>query len=187
MLDNVSMVSRTLNLILFTALAVPVLAQVQTTPAAPQAPKANYPPSPTRDPHTAGYAQAKELPDGTVPSCNANGNFILGPTHPAAPEMVAFPATPNGTVLDFTMSSADSKFHPGIMRDAGTLGTPDPNDPAKLIVTSSHPAPWTRKVGVYVPSAYIFGTIAPSWSAPTASIAPSSPRSTPSSPRTSYP
>jgi hypothetical protein len=59
------------------------------------------------------------------------------------------------------MSSADSKFYPGIMRDPGPLGTPDPNDPAKLIVTTSHPAPWTRKVGVYVPSAYVPGSIAP--------------------------
>jgi enterochelin esterase-like enzyme len=59
------------------------------------------------------------------------------------------------------MSSADSKFYPGIMRDAGPLGTPDPQDPAKLIVTSSHPAPWARKVGVYVPSAYVAGSIAP--------------------------
>jgi hypothetical protein len=59
------------------------------------------------------------------------------------------------------MSSADSKFYPGILRDPGPLGTPDPNDPAKLIVTTSHPAPWTRKVGVYVPNDYKPGSIAP--------------------------
>ena len=51
---------------------------------------------------------------------------------------------PQGTVYNFTMSSADSKIYPGIARDAGTFGTPDPNDPAKLIVTTSHPAPYTR-------------------------------------------
>ena len=136
-------------------------AQAPTTPAAPQGPKPKYPRPPARDPHTPGYVQSKELPDGALPSPDADGNFILGPTHPAAPEMAAVPATPHGTVLEFTMSSADSKFYPGIMRDPGPLGTPDPNDPAKLIVTSSHPAPWNRKVGVYVPSAYVPGSIAP--------------------------
>ena len=86
MLHNVSMVSRVLSLILFPALAVPVLAQAPTTPAAPQGPKPKYPRPPTRDPHTPGYVQSKELPDGTLPSLDADGNFILVPTHPAAPE-----------------------------------------------------------------------------------------------------
>ena len=68
---------------------------------------------------------------------------------------------PQGTVIEFTMSSADSKFYPGIARDPGTFGTPDPNDPAKLIVTTSHPAPYTRQVAVYVPKQYVPGTAAP--------------------------
>ncbi len=34
-----------------------------------------------RDPHTPGYVEAKELPDGEVAPINADGNFILGPTH----------------------------------------------------------------------------------------------------------
>ena len=68
---------------------------------------------------------------------------------------------PQGTVYNFTMSSADSKIYPGIARDAGTFGTPDPTDPAKLIVTTSHPAPYTRKVAVYVPKQYVPGTAAP--------------------------
>jgi enterochelin esterase family protein len=59
------------------------------------------------------------------------------------------------------MSSADSKFYPGIAREPHTFGTPDPNDPAKLIVTTSHPAPYTRNVAVYIPAQYIPGTIAP--------------------------
>ena len=37
---------------------------------------------------------------------------------------------------------------------------PDPADPTKLIV-SSHPAPYTRKVAVYVPKQYVPGTAAP--------------------------
>ena len=119
------------------------------------------PTPPTRDPHTPGYVKAKELPDGTVPAADADGNFILGPTHTAAAEMAAGEATPNGTVVEFTMSSTESKYYPGIARDKGTFGTPDPDNPAKLIVTTSHPAPYVRTVAVYVPKAYVPGTEAP--------------------------
>jgi enterochelin esterase-like enzyme len=59
------------------------------------------------------------------------------------------------------MQSTDSKIYPGIARDKDTFGTPDPSDPAKLIVTTSHPAPYTRKVSVYVPKQYVPGTEAP--------------------------
>src|SRR5262249_28247174 len=131
--------------------ALVVAAQQATTPR-PAAP-------PTRDPHSAGYVEAKELPDGTVPPATADGNFIIGPTHPPAPE------TQNrdldGTVYTFTMSSVDSPIYPGIARDAGTFGAPDPDDPATLIVTTSHPFPYTRRVAVYVPKQYVPGTAAP--------------------------
>jgi enterochelin esterase family protein len=160
------MPSRTLVLLPLLVLSIGLPARTlapQAQSAAPQgtASQVPRPKPPTRDPHTPGYVDAKELPDGTLPPPDADGNFIIGPTHPAAPELAADPATPNGAVIEFAMSSADSKFYPGIMRDPGPLGTPDPNDPAKLIVTTSHPAPWTRKVGVYVPSAYVPGSIAP--------------------------
>ena len=59
------------------------------------------------------------------------------------------------------MNSADSKIYPGIAREPNTFGTPDPADPAKLVVTTSHPAPYTRKVAVYVPKQYVAGTVAP--------------------------
>ena len=108
---------------------------------------------PARDPHTPGYVKAKELPDGAVPPANKDGNFIIGPTHPGAPEMTVGERALHGTVVEFTMSSAESKIYPGIARDPGTFGTPDPKDPAKLVVTTSHPAPYTRKVAVYVPQA----------------------------------
>ena len=68
---------------------------------------------------------------------------------------------PQGTVYEFTMESTDSKIYPGIAREPGTFGTPDPNNPAKLIVTTSHPAPYTRRVAVYVPKQYVPGTAAP--------------------------
>ena len=114
-----------------------------------------------RDPHTAAYPPAKDLADGELPAATADGNFVLGPTHNRAPEMDAQPGVPQGQVFEFTMSSADSKYYPGITRDAGTFGTPDPNDPAKLIVPTSHPGPWTRRVAVYVPKQYVAGTAAP--------------------------
>jgi enterochelin esterase family protein len=119
------------------------------------------PQPPTRDPHTPGYVTAKELPDGTVPPPDVDGNFIIGPTHPPAPETILQDGVPQGAVYKFTMSSADSKIYPGIARDPGTFGTPDPNDPANLIVTTSHPAPYTRNVAVYVPKQYVPGTVAP--------------------------
>jgi enterochelin esterase-like enzyme len=59
------------------------------------------------------------------------------------------------------MNSADSNIYPGIARDPNTFGTPDPTNPAKLIVTTSHSAPYTRKVAVYVPKQYVPGNIAP--------------------------
>jgi enterochelin esterase-like enzyme len=68
---------------------------------------------------------------------------------------------PQGTIIEFTMESTESKLYPGIARDAGTFGTADPNDPAKLIVTTSHPAAYTRHVAVYVPKQYVAGTVAP--------------------------
>jgi enterochelin esterase family protein len=123
--------------------------------------QAARPAPPTRDPNTPGYVAAKELPDGAVPPPAADGNFIIGTTHNPAPEMTAQDSVPQGSVYNFTMSSVESKMYPGIARDAGTFGTADPNDPAKLIVTTSHPAPYERKVAVYVPKQYVPGTLAP--------------------------
>jgi iron(III)-enterobactin esterase len=129
--------------------------------ATPAAVRPARPTPPTRDPHTAGFVAAKELPDDTNAPADADGNFILGPTHTPAPEMTVQAGVPQGKIYEFTMSSADSKIYPGIARDAGTFGTPDPTDPAKLIVTTSHPAPYTRHVSVYVPAQYVPGTEAP--------------------------
>jgi iron(III)-enterobactin esterase len=144
----------------------PAMAQTPlgTTPAQtsppPPAPAAR-PTPPTRDPNTLGYVAAKELPDGTLPPRDAEGNFIVGPTHSPAPEIVGREDVPQGTVYNLTMSSADSKIYPGIARDAGTFGAVDPADPAKLVVTTSHPAPYTRRLAVYVPKQYVPGTVAP--------------------------
>src|ERR1700750_514927 len=116
---------------------------------------------PVRDPGTSGYVKATDLPDGTNAPVGFNGNFIIGATHNAAPESVVQPNVPQGTIYHFTMDSKDSKIYPGIAREPNTFGTPDPANPAKLIVTTSHPAPYTRQVAVYVPKQYVAGSAAP--------------------------
>src|SRR5690349_3340824 len=150
-------------MIRFLSIAILIAAASAQTPPqpAPAPAKAARPTPPTRDPHSPGYVQAKELPDGAVPSPNEDGNFILGPTHNPAPEMTVQDGVPQGAIIEFTMRSEESKIYPGIARDPGTFGTPDPNDPAKLVVTTSHPAPYTRRVAVYVPKQYVPGTAAP--------------------------
>ncbi len=134
---------------------VPAMAQAPAAPTRPPRPK-----PPTRDPNTPGYVTAKDLPDGENAPANADGNFILGPTHNPALEMTVQDGVPQGSVFTFTMESTGSKIYPGIAREPNTFATPDPADPTKLIV-NSHPAPYTRQVAVYVPKQYVPGTAAP--------------------------
>lgn len=149
------------RLLSITLLAVSAFAQTPPQqPAQPQAARPPRPPAPTRDPHTPGYVTAKELPDGANAPADQDGNFILGPTHPAAPEMTAKEGVPQGTVYTFDMESKDSKIYPGIAREQGTFSRPDPDHPGMMLV-NSHPAPYTRHVSVYVPKQYVAGTAAP--------------------------
>ena len=157
--DTMTLTSRSLGVCLLVSLiavAHPLLGQSSSPPQ-----RTERPAPPPRDPNTPGYVTAKQLPDGSNPPANIDGNFIVGPTHEPPPEMSANAAVPKGTVIEFVMNSSDSKIYPGIARDANTFGTPDPADPAKLVVTTSHPAPYTRKVAVYVPRQYVPGTVAP--------------------------
>jgi enterochelin esterase family protein len=147
----------------------PAVAQVP-----PAAPAAGTPPArptpPTRDPHTPGYVTAREIPDGDNAPAKTDGNFILGPTHNPSPEMTAQESVPQGTVVNFTMESADSKFYPGIARGpnpaaqaAPAVPTPPAGQttPGGPRMVTSHTAPYTRKVAVYVPKQYVPGTSAP--------------------------
>ncbi len=115
-------------------------------------------PPPTRDPNTPGYVAKKELPDGQVPSAKEDGDFTIGPTHPADPATTVQEGVPQGTVHEFTMESKDSKIYPGIARQGQSR--PDPDKPGQLIVDSK-PTPYTRRVGVYIPKQYVPGTVAP--------------------------
>jgi iron(III)-enterobactin esterase len=146
----------------FSLTLLTAVAQTPTVqPPQPAPGRAARPTPPTRDPHTAGYVDAKELPDGQNAPANQDGNFIIGPSHPAAPETTVHEGVPQGQIFEFTMPSTESKIYPGIAREQATFGTPDPKDPAKLVVTTSHSAPYTRRVAVYVPKQYVAGTPAP--------------------------
>jgi enterochelin esterase-like enzyme len=139
----------------------PTIAPAADTAAPPAARRPARPAPPARDPKTAGFVPAKELPDGEVPPADADGNFIVGPTHKKAAEMTAREDVPKGQVFDLVMKSTDSKIYSGIAREPGTFGKPDPANPAKLDLTTSHPAPYTRKLAVYVPKQYVPGSEAP--------------------------
>lgn len=147
------------------ALAAVAGFQTAIAPAAPAAPapatKPARPAPVARDPNTPGYVTAKELPDGEVPPADADGNFIIGPTHKKSADMTVLEGVPQGTVHNLVMKSTDSKIYPGITREPGTFGTVDASEPAKLNVTTSHAAAYTRKVAVYVPNQYVAGTAAP--------------------------
>jgi len=152
------MIPRWLNIALMVA-TIPCLAPAHDSRASAQ--KAEPPTPPTRDPNTAGYVTAKELPDGANAPANEDGNFIIGPTHNSADHNSGQEGLHTGTMVEFTMNSADSKIYPGMAREPNTFGSVDPSDPAQLLVTTSHPAPYTRKVAVYVPQQYVAGSVAP--------------------------
>src|SRR5579872_383335 len=122
---------RFFSLPLLMSLTTAGAAIAQTPPAAPQAPaqRPARPAPPTRDPATPGYVTAKDLPDGANAPVNADGNFILGPTHNPAPEMTVPENAPRGTISTFTLESADSKFYPGIAREPNGGMRTDPADP----------------------------------------------------------
>lgn len=142
------------------------LAQAADTPAAPAgqpaaaAPAAGRaggarPPAPQRDPLAPGMVKATELPDGQVPPLEADGNFIIGPSHTPAPEMAAVPeGAPKGKIHRFTFTSAESKFYPGIERDTEAAPRADGR-------VATKPKAWSRTVSVYVPQQYVPGTEAP--------------------------
>src|SRR5919112_1928047 len=124
----------------FAFILTAVSSAIAQQPAQPPAPIAATRPArtppPTRDPNPPGYVKAKELPDGTIPSPKENGNFIIGPTHPPAPETIAKEGVPQGQVFEFTMESKDSKIYPGIAREPfrpDAAGAANPGQPRPII------------------------------------------------------
>ena len=160
---------RYLSTAILISLVAGVVLVAQAPPPAPMAapgpPRGGSGPgragAPTRDPHTPGYVTATELEGGTVPSPKVDGNFIIGPEHPTAPEMKPQDGVPQGEIFNFTMESTDSKFYPGIAKGPAPGETAPVPNPGGGMGVSSHAAPYTRKVAVYVPKQYVPGTVAP--------------------------
>lgn len=67
--------------------------------------------------------------------------FRIGPVYADAPELKVIDGVPKGEIHEFVMNSEDSKFYPGIK--------------------AYQPAPYKRKVWVYVPAGYTQGTELP--------------------------
>jgi enterochelin esterase family protein len=116
------------------------------------------PTPPTRAVDGPGAPKFKRIESGGNAPVKANGNFVIGPDYPAPPELTVVEGVPQGKVQQFEMSSADSRFYPGIARDQ--FGTVDPNNPKTLIV-ETHSTPWKRAITVYVPAQYQKGSAAP--------------------------
>lgn len=128
---------------------------------APQpSPNPPRPTSPTRSPDAPGAPTFTRLDGkaGVNPTPTDVGNFVIGPTYVAAPELSVVEGVPQGKVQQFALDSKASKFYPGIGRDV--FGTVDPQNPKTLIV-KTHPAPYQRAITVYIPSQYAPGTAAP--------------------------
>lgn len=116
------------------------------------------PTPPTRAPDGEGAPPfTRVAPGGNAPT-DAGGDFVIGPDYLPAPELTVKDGVPRGTVQQFTMQSADSRFYPGIGRDQ--FGTVDPDNP-KTVIVATQPRPWERAITVYVPAQYARGSRAP--------------------------
>jgi enterochelin esterase-like enzyme len=131
------------------------MALIASTLATAQAPR---PVPPTRSPDGAGAPKFERVPSGGNAPINKSGDFVIGPDYPPAPELDVIQGVPQGTVRQFTITSTDSRFYPGVAREAP--GTVDPGNPKTLIV-ESHPQAWERAITVYVPAQYEKGSKAP--------------------------
>jgi enterochelin esterase-like enzyme len=123
-----------------TGLALSLIASAQTPRPAPPTRPADGPGAPK---WTVISGAGRNAP------VDAEGDFLIGPEYVPAPELTPVAGVPEGTVQQFTMESKDSRFYPGIARDA--FGTVDPNNPKTLIV-QTRAQPWTRAITVYIPA-----------------------------------
>lgn len=105
----------------------------------------------------SGEAAPRAAP-GQNPPPDEDGAFLIGPDYRRAPELGVKDGVPRGTVQQFQLDSADSRFYPGVGREA--FGTVDEDNPRTLVVRT-RPAPYKRTITVYVPAQYARGTPAP--------------------------
>ena len=78
-------------------------------------------------------------------SSAGDGNTVIGPTYVAAPELTVAAGVPRGTVVPFSMSSANSTIYTG--------------SDVSLAAQNKHA--FTRGVWVYLPAGYVPGTPLP--------------------------
>jgi iron(III)-enterobactin esterase len=162
--------TRTLSLAAFAGIALaPFVLNAQTTPPQPAQPAPVAQPAPaappTRPPPPTRPADGPGAPKWTVVEgagmnapADAEGDFLIGPNYLPAKELEVVDGVPRGSLTQFTIESVNSKFYPGIARDA--FGTVDPNNPKTLIV-ETRAKPWSRAITVYVPAQYKKGSNAP--------------------------
>ena len=143
--------------------APPHLASAQTPPASPAPQQTAHPAPPTRDPHTPGLRRRQgtarrrraRRPTRTATSSSA-------PRTPPRPEMTAHDdrAQGHGHRVHHELRPT-ARSTPASRATKAPSARPIPTTPPSSIVTTSHPAPYTRKVAVYVPKQYVPGTDAP--------------------------
>ena len=114
---------------------------------------------PVRQFDAPGAPPFKVLKTGEKPPLDTSGNFVIGPDYVPASERELVKGVPQGTVMQFTIDSRDTKiFNPGIARKK--FGTVDPNNPKTLIV-DTHEIDYKRQITVYIPAGYQPNTVAP--------------------------
>ena len=135
------------------------LATAHCQTLAPPAPRAPHPPHAI--PTHPAMSKPKSCPMANPFAPQADGNFILGPTHPAVPEMAAKEGVPQGPVYRVHHVVGRQQDLPrNRAATRAPSAPPDPNDPANSR-SPRHPAPYTRNIAVYVPKQYVPGTAAP--------------------------
>ena len=97
--------------------------------------KGGPPSAPATAADLADIAKLAQLPAWTAGA--GDGDYSIGPEYTPAPEETLKVGAPHGKIVEFYMSSKDSKIYPGT------------------------PGPFDRLVSVYVPSQYVPGTPAP--------------------------
>ncbi|MEO6078319.1 MAG: alpha/beta hydrolase-fold protein [Steroidobacteraceae bacterium] len=139
-----------LSALLACSSAPDVIAQAAPTPppAGPAAPP-RVPP-PVRSPEAPGAPKFVVIAQpGTNPPADRDGDFIIGPPYLRPRELDVTSDIAQGRVEQFTLASTDSKFFPGIARNA--QGTVDPDNPRTLRV-EVRPQPYQRAITVYIPA-----------------------------------
>jgi enterochelin esterase family protein len=122
------------------------LALLAAEPAPPARPM-----PPTRLPDAPGAPAFVHLSGpGANPPPDRDGDFVIGPDYVPPRELQVAAGVARGRVEQFTMESTDSRFYPGIARDAP--GSLDPDNPRTLRL-ATHAQPYQRTITVYIPAA----------------------------------